>query len=104
MVNWLLTCTKKPTDKNQYLLPNSCHPQVTTKSIPFSLSLRITRICSKPETREKRFQKLKCFLFEQNYKSTTMDAALRRAREIPRALALKKVSKPNQTKRPLSMQ
>ena len=44
---------KKPTNKNQYLLPSSCHPQETTKSIPFSLSLRITRICSKAETREK---------------------------------------------------
>ena len=37
---------KKDTDKNQYLLLNSCHPKSVTKSIPFSLSLRITRICT----------------------------------------------------------
>ena len=31
----------KPTDRNQYLLPTSCHPKQTTKSIPKSLGLRI---------------------------------------------------------------
>ena len=36
-----------------------------------------------------------------NYKSSTIDAALWRVRAIPRALALKKVAKPNQTKRPV---
>ena len=32
---------KKDTDRNQYLLPSSCHPTQTTKNIPFSLALRI---------------------------------------------------------------
>ena len=39
---------KKKTDRNQYLLPSSCHPKSTTTLIPYSLSLRIVRICSKP--------------------------------------------------------
>jgi hypothetical protein len=37
---------RKDTDRNQYLLTSSCHPAQTTMNIPFSLGLRITRICS----------------------------------------------------------
>ena len=37
---------KKPTDRNQYLLTNSCHPPECTTHIPYSLALRITRICT----------------------------------------------------------
>ena len=50
---------RKDTDRNMYLLPSSCHPPACTKNIPFSLCLRIVRICSKPEDREKQFLKLK---------------------------------------------
>jgi hypothetical protein len=39
-----------PTDKQQYLLTSNCQPQHCCKSIPFSLALRIKRICSDPET------------------------------------------------------
>ena len=65
---------KKPTDTNLYLLPSSCHQPETTKSIPFSLALRITRICSKPEAREKRYSELKHMLLERDYKSSSIDA------------------------------
>jgi hypothetical protein len=50
---------RKDTDRNMYLLPSSCHPPSCTKNIPFSLCLRIVRICSKPEYREKQFLNLK---------------------------------------------
>ena len=43
---------RKETDRNMYLLPSSCHPPSCTKNIPFSLCLRIVRICSKTEYRE----------------------------------------------------
>ena len=36
----------KPTDKHQYLLKTSCHPNHTKTAIPFSLFLRIRSICS----------------------------------------------------------
>ena len=36
----------KPTDKHQYLLQSSCHPKHTKRAIPFSLALRLRRICS----------------------------------------------------------
>ena len=40
----------KPTDKHQHLLYSSCHPSHTKKAIPFSLALRLRRICSTDET------------------------------------------------------
>ena len=52
---------KKPTDRNQYLLPSSCHPNQTTQNIPFSLALRIVRVCTETEQRGTRFPELKSF-------------------------------------------
>ena len=43
---------RKPTDRNMYLLPSSCHPPHVTENIPFSLALRIIRICSQPDKRK----------------------------------------------------
>ena len=40
----------KPADKPQYLLHSSCHPIHTKRAIPFSLALRLRRICSTNET------------------------------------------------------
>ena len=36
----------KPTDTHQYLLPTSCHPKHFCKNVPYSLALRLRRICS----------------------------------------------------------
>ena len=57
--------------------------------IPFSLALRIVRICSKPEDREKRFEELKSLLLSRDYKQKSVD----KARQIPRKEAIKKVVK-----------
>ena len=59
---------RKPTDRNQYLLPSSCHPAHVTKNIPFSLAYRIVRICSEQETRDKRLEELKQLLLDRGYK------------------------------------
>ena len=37
---------KKKTDRNKYLLTDSCHEKGVTQNIPYSLSLRIIRICT----------------------------------------------------------
>ena len=50
---------RKPTDKNQYLLTSSCDPIDCFKSIPFSLAMRIVRICSGTQARDNRLQELK---------------------------------------------
>ena len=84
---------KKETDRNQYLLTSSCHPAHVTNNIPFSLALHIVRICSKPEDREKRFIDLKNMLLARDYSNKIIDAAIEKARNIPRSEALKRVVK-----------
>ena len=49
---------KKPTDRNMYLLPSSCHVTSVCDNIPYSLCLRIIRICSEPEARDLRLAEL----------------------------------------------
>ena len=84
---------RKPTDRCQYLLTSSCHPAHVTENIPFSLAYRIIRICSEPESRDKRLSELKELLMSRSYKSSLVDNAIERARKIPRMEALKKLSK-----------
>ena len=48
----------KPTDKHQHLLSSSCHPHHTKKAIPFSLALRLRRICSTGAKFKHRFNEL----------------------------------------------
>ena len=67
---------KKKTERNQYLLPASCHPKTTTESVLFSLSLRIIRICSKPENRDKRLTELKELLAARNYHKSLIDISI----------------------------
>ena len=47
---------RKPTDRNQYMLTSSCHPTSQTENIPFSLAMRIVRVCTEPDTRDLRLQ------------------------------------------------
>ena len=92
---------KKESDRNQYLLPTSCHSKNTTKAIPYSLSLRIVRICTDPTNREKRFQELKQRLIERGYSEKVIDSAISKARKVPRKIALRKALKPSQSEGPI---
>jgi hypothetical protein len=92
---------RKDTDRNMYLLPTSCHPPSCTKNIPFSLCLRIVRICSKPEYREEQFLKLKELMVSRGYSERTLIAAIDRARRIPRQVAVRRVLKRKDEKRPV---
>jgi len=92
---------RKPTDKNQYLLPSSCHPEDFTKNIPFSLALRINRICSEEEDREKGYLDLKNMLRERNYPTGIIEGAIAKSRAIPRETALKQSVRQDSTDRPV---
>ena len=85
----------KETDRNQYLLPSSCHPKTTTKSIPFSLSLRIIRICTKTQDRDKRLGELKELLLARDYPELLIESAIKKALNIQRKIALLKVKTKN---------
>ena len=92
---------KKPTDRNMYLLTSSCHPLSNFSSIPYSLALRIIRICSDPVQRDLRLKELKVMLKEREYDDMTIDAAIARALTIPRSKALQEKKKRKQTSRPV---
>ena len=93
---------RKPTDRNQYLLPSSCHPAHVTNNIPFSLAYRIIRICSNQNTRDKRLEELKQLLIERNYKKNIINSAINRAKQIPRKKALERVNlTKNEDRRPV---
>ena len=82
---------RKPSDRNQYLLPSSCHPPHCHENIPFSLSLRIIRICSNPTERDCRLSELKEMLIARDYKKNIINSAIDKALKIPRKEAIKKV-------------
>ena len=79
----------KPTDQNQYLLPSSCHPAHCTQNIPFSLALRIIRICSEESDRDRRLTELKEMLMLRDYNKNIVNAAIQKALNVPRGEALK---------------
>ena len=92
---------KKETDRNQYLLPTSCHPATTNSAIPIDLSMRIIRICNNPEKRDHRLNELKGQLLERGYSSQKVQGAIDKARAIPREIALRKVTKNTTKKGPI---
>ena len=75
---------RKETDRVQYLLPNSCHPSHICKNVPYSLALRLVRICSDKETLEKRLIELEKMLLTRKYNKNIVKNALNKAREINR--------------------
>ena len=92
---------KKKTDRNQYLLRESCHDKGVTKSIPYSLSLRIVRICTDPDKRLIRLQELKQVLLARRYPLYLIESAIYKALKVPRKVALLKVVRKNSENRPV---
>ena len=70
-----------------YLLTSSCHPAHVTDNIPFSLAYRIIR---ESESRDTKLSELKELLISRNYRPSLVDAAIEKARNIPRYDAIRK--------------
>ena len=69
---------------------------MTSSAIPFSLALRLRRICSTDETFNIRTAQLTTYLLKRGYKRNFVTKQIQRAANIPRRLALqtKDVNKP----------
>ena len=74
----------KPTDTHQYLLPTSCHPKHCCKNIPYSLALRLRRICSDSNTFELRAKELTNQLHRRGYLKQDIASAIDKARQRSR--------------------
>ena len=70
----------KPTDKHQYLLKTSCHPNHTKQTIPFSLFPRIRRICSTDAFFDKRSEELIKHLVQRGYSRYSLQKDANRVR------------------------
>ena len=75
----------KSTDQHQYLLVSSCHPQHTKRAIPFSLALRLRRICSNPDNYKLRTNELIDCLANRGYDKTFLKTQIQRASDILRS-------------------
>ena len=90
--NYLVTdLYRKPTDRIQYLLPSSNHPNHIFKNVPYSLALRLIRICSNKETLGRRLSELREILLTRNYNKNVVNAAIEKASKLNRTEVLKKV-------------
>lgn len=69
----------KPTDSQQYLIFNSCHPKHIKLSIPYSLARRLRMIISNDEIVLQRMSDLKQALLKQKYPESVIDAGFQRA-------------------------
>ena len=79
----------KPTDTQQYHNWTSCRPRHTKTSIPYSLALRLRRICSNDQLFEKRARELQNVLLERGYKNKLIKDCTTKARKTTREEALK---------------
>ena len=74
----------KPTDKHQYLSPQSCRPKRCTIIIPYSQTLRIKRICSNEQITKKRLGELKCHLKKRGCNNASINHFISKASGIDR--------------------
>ena len=74
----------KPTDKFQYLNFASCHPYQQKASLPYSLALRIRRICSATTDFKRRCKELTSRLRRRGYKLGLIKEGLRKAAALSR--------------------
>ena len=90
----------KPTDKHQYLLKSSCHPSHTKQSIPFSMALRLRRICSTDEFFNTRSDALTTHLIKRRYPHRFIKEEIEKVRHISRSKALETSMKDQSNKIP----
>ena len=74
----------KPTDSHQYLHSSSCHPYHCKKGIPYSQALRLNRICSDPNSFDRRCNDLEKWLIERGYSEREVRKQILRARGFSR--------------------
>ena len=73
----------KSTDRYQYLHYTSLNPEYTKRSVVFSQSLRVSRICSLAEDFRKRTTEVRAWFYKRGY---------------PKCLVEKEIGKPKEPK------
>jgi len=89
----------KPSDKHRYLMPSSCHPKHCCKNIPYSLALRIRRICTQASTYDHRAEELQQHLISRGYDQEAVAKCIQNAKEHERTDLLNYKEKTKQKNR-----
>ena len=74
----------KPTNSQQYLHSSLCHPYHCKKGIPYSQALRPNRICSDPNSFDRRCNDLEKRLIERGYSEREVRKQILRTRGFSR--------------------
>ena len=69
----------KPTDGHMYLLPQSSHYRSLYRNIPYSVALRLRRICSRDDWLHKQLQEFKQFFKRRCYSNKIINNGFDRA-------------------------
>ena len=69
----------KPTDSHQYLHYNSCHAEHIKRSIIFSQTLRLKRICSQKSNLDSHVKELKNWFSKRSYPAKVISEQVNRA-------------------------
>ena len=78
----------KPTDRQQYLHANSCHPRHTKNSLPYSQALRYRRNISQNTNLDTQVTNLTNAFVNRGYKKFAIQTQIRKALKIPRITTL----------------
>ena len=62
----------KPTDGHMYLLPQSSHHPSLYRNIPFSVALRLRRICSRDDWFDEQLEEYHKFFKRRKYKNSVI--------------------------------
>ena len=74
----------KPKDRHQHLHSSSCHPYHCKEGIPYSQALRLNRICSDPNSFDRRCNDLEMRLIGKSYSEREVRKQVLRARGFSR--------------------
>ena len=98
----ILYLYSKPTDSHKYLNTSTEHPEHVTRSIPYSVGLRIRRNCSDRNVGDKTFTdklvEYKGYLLDSGYNSQQIDKQFLKVDQIPRKKLLKGRQSKKQTR------
>ena len=84
----------KPTDANNYLLYDSCHPQHCKDSLPYSQFLRIRRLCSNMTDFDKKVIDMGKHFLRRGYPQSIVENAAIKARRQNRDTLIHPMPKP----------
>ena len=89
----------KPTDKHRSLYYTSCHPEHTKNSLPYSIALRLHRICSTDELFSLHTKEMKQHLLNSGYTKGRINNAINKASTVTREDSLKEKIKQQKLQR-----